>query len=179
MWLPPGNSSHGQGMSCFRATPNNLWCRRDVNRPWCLDVTISDGDSDFWIYRRDPHIRIPWANVVLRQRTMFRTHTGTATPLQKQDRRKKDDVAKTARYNDPVPDQRFDHNRTNCGKVCLGLLLRFNYSGEYVQYLRFLAGHIAADRHGRRTGRKLLDVGRLFGFLLSCIIRGRCVGRRY
>lgn len=45
---------------------NNLWCRRDANGSWHLDVTISEGDSECWVYRRDPRIRVPWADAVLR-----------------------------------------------------------------------------------------------------------------
>ena len=45
---------------------NNLWCRRQANDPWSLDVTISDGDHESWVYRRDPTIRVPWRKSVLR-----------------------------------------------------------------------------------------------------------------
>jgi hypothetical protein len=44
---------------------NNLWCRRHVGGPWVLDVTIGDGDSVAWAYRRDPRVRIPWGDAVL------------------------------------------------------------------------------------------------------------------
>jgi hypothetical protein len=44
---------------------NNLWCRRHVGGPWVLDVTIADGDSVAWAYRRDPRVRIPWGDAVL------------------------------------------------------------------------------------------------------------------
>jgi hypothetical protein len=72
---------------------NNLWCRRDINGPWCLDVTICEGDNDFWIFRRDPRIRVPWIDAVLQ------TADGVpflAPELQllfkSKDRREKDDV---------------------------------------------------------------------------------------
>jgi hypothetical protein len=45
---------------------NNLWCRRHPTGPWCLDVTIAEGDSEAWVYRRDPRIRIQWGQAVLR-----------------------------------------------------------------------------------------------------------------
>lgn len=45
---------------------NNLWCRRSPDRPWCLDVTIGDGNEDVWIYRRDPALRVRWDDAVLR-----------------------------------------------------------------------------------------------------------------
>ena len=55
----------GQALSSERHQ-NNLWCRRHVGEPWSLDVTIGEGDSVAWAYRRDPRIRIPWADAVLR-----------------------------------------------------------------------------------------------------------------
>lgn len=44
---------------------NNMWCRRAKGQPWCLDVTISDGDRECWVYRREPSLRVPWADAVL------------------------------------------------------------------------------------------------------------------
>ena len=44
---------------------NNLWCRRSANSPWSLDLTISEGDESCWIYRRDPTMRVRWADAVL------------------------------------------------------------------------------------------------------------------
>jgi len=44
---------------------NNLWCRPGPGEPWALDVTISDGDDDEWIFRRDRRIRFPWPEAVL------------------------------------------------------------------------------------------------------------------
>ena len=48
------------------ASQNNLWCRKGPEQPWCLDITIGEGDREFWIFRRDPTIRIPWPEAVLR-----------------------------------------------------------------------------------------------------------------
>jgi hypothetical protein len=45
---------------------NNLWCRRCPDAPWQLDVTIGEGDAEAWIYRRDPRVRLQWADAVLR-----------------------------------------------------------------------------------------------------------------
>ena len=53
----------GQALSGERHQ-NNLWCRRHPGEPWVLDVTIGEGDSVAWAYRRDPRIRIPWADAV-------------------------------------------------------------------------------------------------------------------
>jgi hypothetical protein len=47
------------------AHQNNLWCRRHPEGPWQLDVTVGDGDGETWIYRRDPRVRLPWAEAVL------------------------------------------------------------------------------------------------------------------
>ena len=47
------------------ANQNNVWCRKAPNRPWCLDVTLSEGDQDCWIYRRDAALQVPWAAAVL------------------------------------------------------------------------------------------------------------------
>jgi hypothetical protein len=49
-----------------QANQNNVWCRKAPNQPWCLDVTISEGDQECWIYRRDPTLRVPWKDAVLR-----------------------------------------------------------------------------------------------------------------
>ena len=48
------------------ASQNNLWCRESADRPWCLDVTVGDGDEECWIYRRDPTVRVRWDEAVLR-----------------------------------------------------------------------------------------------------------------
>ena len=45
---------------------NNLWCRRQPDAPWQLDVTISEGNAQAWIYRRDPAVRLAWQTAVLR-----------------------------------------------------------------------------------------------------------------
>ena len=47
------------------ANHNNVWCRRSPDGPWELDVTVGDGSSSEWIYRRDPTLRRPWAAAVL------------------------------------------------------------------------------------------------------------------
>jgi hypothetical protein len=45
---------------------NNLWCREGTEQPWCLDVTVGDGDHECWVFRRDPTVRVPWKEAVLR-----------------------------------------------------------------------------------------------------------------
>ncbi len=44
---------------------NNVWCRPDPSSPWCLDLTVADGDDDAWVFRRDPSVRVPWPDAVL------------------------------------------------------------------------------------------------------------------
>jgi hypothetical protein len=44
---------------------NNLWVRARGSGPWCLDVTISEGDDEAWAYRRQPSRRVPWPDAVL------------------------------------------------------------------------------------------------------------------
>jgi hypothetical protein len=48
-----------------QAHQNNLWCRMQPDQPWCLDVTVSEGDQECWIYRRDHSLRVPWEAAVL------------------------------------------------------------------------------------------------------------------
>ena len=51
------------------ARQNNLWARPTPESDWVLDLTISDGDDDQWIYRRDPSLTRPWNKAVLQTRT--------------------------------------------------------------------------------------------------------------
>ena len=44
---------------------NNLWARPAPDAPWALDMTISDGDEDRWIYRRNRAIARAWDQAVL------------------------------------------------------------------------------------------------------------------
>jgi len=46
---------------------NNLWARPSPDSPWALDMTISDGDNDRWIYRRNRAITRAWDQAVLRE----------------------------------------------------------------------------------------------------------------
>lgn len=45
---------------------NNVWCRATADGPWLIDVTISEGSDEGWIYRRDPSVMVPWDVAVLR-----------------------------------------------------------------------------------------------------------------
>lgn len=43
---------------------NNIWARRSDESPWSYDLVISGGDDRWWWSRRDPSIRLPWADAV-------------------------------------------------------------------------------------------------------------------
>jgi hypothetical protein len=43
---------------------NNLWARRQPG-PWEVDITVGEGDADFWAYRRDQSLTMPWVDAVL------------------------------------------------------------------------------------------------------------------
>lgn len=49
----------------FDAGSNNLWASKSDEGPWRLDLTIGEGDSTRWIYRRDSRLRRPWNRAVL------------------------------------------------------------------------------------------------------------------
>ena len=62
---------------------NNVWCRRANGRPWCLDITLADGNREFWVFRRDPRIQVPWKQAVLRTaRRRALSRPRAAAPLQ-------------------------------------------------------------------------------------------------
>ncbi|MEM8905674.1 MAG: amino acid transporter, partial [Actinomycetota bacterium] len=54
----------GRPLSAGRSE-NNLWGRPSPSSPWMLDVTVGDGTTEEWIYRRDRAIRRPWPDAVL------------------------------------------------------------------------------------------------------------------
>lgn len=45
---------------------NNLWCRPTASNPWAIDVTITDGNDEEWIFRRDPRVRCAWRYAILK-----------------------------------------------------------------------------------------------------------------
>jgi hypothetical protein len=71
------------------ASQNNLWCRTSADEPWCLDVTISDGDEEFWIYRRDRTVRMPWDEAVLRSERGDDVDAHEVIPELAEDRRRR------------------------------------------------------------------------------------------
>lgn len=42
---------------------NAIWARPSPSAPWHLDVKLELVDSDGWVYRRDPTIRMPVAEI--------------------------------------------------------------------------------------------------------------------
>jgi hypothetical protein len=40
-----------------------LWMRRDAQRPWRLDFQLDPSDQD-WVFKRDTAIRVPWPHAV-------------------------------------------------------------------------------------------------------------------
>jgi hypothetical protein len=87
----------------IRESQNNVWCRKVPGQPWCLDVTISDGDRDHWIYRRNPTLRAPWDEAVLRSEGEVPVPgAGASAPLQEQELQ---DEGRTRRHRgDPRAD---------------------------------------------------------------------------
>ncbi len=59
---------HGGPLSA-ELNENNLWCRRTVDGPWCIDLTVSDGNDSEWIFRRNRSLRLPWDIAVLKSST--------------------------------------------------------------------------------------------------------------
>jgi hypothetical protein len=61
-----GNLSRWDGSDLLvERQQNNVWCRRNEGGPWCLDLTIGDGDATCLVYRRDPSVRVEWSNALL------------------------------------------------------------------------------------------------------------------
>lgn len=84
---------------------NNVWCRRTPTGPWQLDVTVGDGDEREWGYRRDPRLRRPWREAVLRSAEGVPYLAPELQLLFKsKNRRPKDDVdaAEVLPYLDPA-----------------------------------------------------------------------------
>src|SRR5215469_7968884 len=37
----------------------SIWCRRNSESPWALQVLFGESDGDNWIFRRNPQVRMP------------------------------------------------------------------------------------------------------------------------
>jgi hypothetical protein len=49
-----------------RAGVSSLWCRRAGSSRWMLEIMLDDSAGDCWIYRREPRVFRPIAEIVLR-----------------------------------------------------------------------------------------------------------------
>jgi Aminoglycoside-2''-adenylyltransferase len=49
-----------------RRDVNSLWCRPPGSLLWSLEVLLDAGDTEFWVFRREPKIRRPWSEVIRR-----------------------------------------------------------------------------------------------------------------
>ncbi len=43
---------------------HDVWCRRTPEDPWSVWVMLNESEDDFWVFRREPSIRLPVATVV-------------------------------------------------------------------------------------------------------------------
>jgi hypothetical protein len=49
-----------------RADVNSLWCRRASSSRWILELMLDESAGDCWMYRRDPRVFRPIAEIVRR-----------------------------------------------------------------------------------------------------------------
>ena len=47
-----------------RRHENNIWVRQAADAPWAFDIAVGGGDDDAWWSRRDPRVRLSWADAV-------------------------------------------------------------------------------------------------------------------
>jgi hypothetical protein len=45
------------------AALHDVWCRPSPTSPWALQLMVADTDGPDWLYRRDPRIRRPVADL--------------------------------------------------------------------------------------------------------------------
>jgi hypothetical protein len=45
---------------------DNVWMRQTAGGPFAIDIAIGAGEAAEWVYRRNPRIRCPWEDAVLR-----------------------------------------------------------------------------------------------------------------
>jgi hypothetical protein len=90
-----------------QSNQNNMWCRTAPDQQWCLDVTINEGDRRRWISRRDPSLKVPWEDAVLRTSDGIPYLEPVLQLLYKsKNNRPKDDRDATEVIPDLAPDQR-------------------------------------------------------------------------
>lgn len=47
---------------------HDVWCRPAPNAPWALQFMLNEAEGEDWLFRRDPGVRRPLAEIVLRDR---------------------------------------------------------------------------------------------------------------
>jgi GNAT superfamily N-acetyltransferase len=50
----------------LEAGANSIWCRRNQDAPWSLEILLMDSEGDEWVYRRAPGVRGPLADLAHR-----------------------------------------------------------------------------------------------------------------
>jgi hypothetical protein len=65
IWVAAGGRLRPWYQEALAKEENNLWCRPQPEQPWALDLSINEGDTDGWVFRRDPGLRVPWLRAVL------------------------------------------------------------------------------------------------------------------
>jgi hypothetical protein len=48
------------------ADVNSLWCRPSGTTEWAMEVLLDASDGEFWVFRRQPHIRRPLTEIIRR-----------------------------------------------------------------------------------------------------------------
>lgn len=43
---------------------NSIWCRAGAGEPWRFELLLDSSDGDDWVFRRDPAVRVPIAELV-------------------------------------------------------------------------------------------------------------------
>jgi hypothetical protein len=60
---PPGTLRPWPVGEALPAEVHDIWCRRDESSPWAFQLMVADTSADDWVYRRDPRIRRPVAEL--------------------------------------------------------------------------------------------------------------------
>lgn len=56
---PPGSLRPWARQEILPSTVHDVWCHRDGNESWELQIMIQEADSESWLYRRDARVRGP------------------------------------------------------------------------------------------------------------------------
>jgi hypothetical protein len=60
---PPGALRPWEPAEMLPARVHDIWCRHAPGTPWRLQFMLADTDGETWIFRRDPRIRRPIAEL--------------------------------------------------------------------------------------------------------------------